>query len=754
MTPSYLQKYTLSSERLGSGGAANVYRCICKSDQQPFAIKILNDTGSKDKKIRFQNEIDVMTKCLKKGIVGVMPIVDFNRVEYWYVMPIMQPLSNKIDEWKKILDKDGAPSYNFREDITNTFVGYFLKYSEILAKIHKEGFVHRDIKPKNLYVDNGKVFIGDFGIVDVPDDKNGLTKKGDRLGAWNTIAPEVLKDATKATDKSDVYSLAKSLWMCLALNEDGFSGRYDVDDPSMSLHDTPHLKYAYLVDLDDLLSKATQENPALRPSMQEFHDELVTWTEASQSFELRNKKEWNFIYKSAFSGTAPSQMVVEDAVQIAQILNSMARYGILNYCFLPYRGGVTISAANPAAEKDCIYIQQDHGALCLVRCKRLIVRCFKDDELWNYFFLELDKQPYIHDDLVSEILVEDYPAHYVYTEDWVYGVYDYDTGERFPDGAKVVERYTHGNFLFVPKGCFYNSITEVSDGRHSYCDEETFYKYYSKMRENYNSIKDDEENISKLRQHYAQNPFHLDLEEPVLGPKNRTNLIQDESFLKDHYGEIDFSSVLDDAGDGFCRYSFEFDLKFTHSILDFSIPVQKFMLCKDGHIRKVTLDNPDIFYSNGLSRAESFYDKLMPISSSFCADHGVVPESCTFIIHVHVHKRKNPVHVFNYGELKRVIKSADDRRSNFIVVNGDGTLSVLYERRQEFYPVRSSVNGARHNLTGKYTDNSLADALIHDFLSEWLHYLKTGNAETHIYGYKDVDNRILKDQIKAYTQKV
>ena len=271
----YSIKYNIDAKPLGIGGAAKVYGCTRIADGERLAIKILSDKNDNGKVKRFKREIDAIVDIVNHGIDGVLPILDYDKDDLWYVMPLASSLRSIIDNYAK-LQPTTIPVTTYRDEILQQNVEGFIMLADTLEKIHTLGYVHRDIKPDNLYVWNGRYCIGDFGIVDLPTN-TALTKKHDRLGAWNTIAPEVLRDARNTTNKSDVYSLAKGLWICLSLNTLGFDGRYDYNAPLMSLHDMPHLENAYLLDIDELLYDATQEDPVLRPSIQDFAERLYEW---------------------------------------------------------------------------------------------------------------------------------------------------------------------------------------------------------------------------------------------------------------------------------------------------------------------------------------------------------------------------------------------------------------------------------------------------------------------------------------------
>ena len=77
-----------------------------------------------------------------------------------------------------------------------------------LAAMHAQRFVHRDIKPTNLLLtarDNGDVKLCDFGFAKLPS--GGATSEaGKWMGTPDYIAPEQRRDASKTTDRADVYS--------------------------------------------------------------------------------------------------------------------------------------------------------------------------------------------------------------------------------------------------------------------------------------------------------------------------------------------------------------------------------------------------------------------------------------------------------------------------------------------------------------------------------------------------------------------
>lgn len=191
---------------LGAGGNADVYLVTEKASGHQYALKELRNRNE-EKKSRFISEIQI-AKENAAMIPGIIPVVADDCENYWYTMPIAQPVMDFIN--KKNLDE---------------IVNGVLQLCETLEQLHDRGIHHRDIKPSNIYYYEGRFSLGDFGLVDFPDNDD-FTRSDQGLGAIFTIAPEMKRNPKVAdASKADVFSLAKTLWMFLS-GDEGFSEDY------------------------------------------------------------------------------------------------------------------------------------------------------------------------------------------------------------------------------------------------------------------------------------------------------------------------------------------------------------------------------------------------------------------------------------------------------------------------------------------------------------------------------------------------
>ena len=703
--------HLLSTSHLGAGGSAIVDTCIRDNDNQEFAIKRLQNDSNKEKIERFKNEIKTMNNC--SSIKGVMPIIDFDLDGLWYIMPKADCMYESFKKWKESIDYYG--NQLFGENHLERVVKWFIAFSESLSQIHSLGYVHRDIKPRNLYLYNGIPTIGDFGIVDIPDSK--LTKKGDKIGAWNTIAPEVMRDPKNASFPADVYSLAKTMWMVLSLNDDGFDGQYESKNPSMSLHDIPYFRYEYLLDIDELLSDSTENDPSQRPTMQEFNNRLTEWIRTNNDFHKRNLKEWTFIYSCCFDNTQPEVAVFSRNEDISRVLNYIGRYARLNYCMLPVNGGLTLLGADIAAEPGCIML--DLGTPFICKPRKLTFRSFSGDDAWNYLFLECEKIDPIFKEGPDEYLVEDVPGHYVSADDAIYGVYNYDTGEKLPDGYRIVTRMNYGNLLIVSKAGAYNQ-TLPDDGRQShFSDESHFYLYHSTLRDSFHRTGKIIDTISSF---FPQVSY--DFEDITLDDKYHT-------LINDNYGliSIDTKEIHTiEADQHYADYCFY--LTNSNPISPFDYLKIKRFLCKDGKIREYdSYENEEILYVQGKEQAIHFYNSINKTLEVFVSSFGKERSSIDSSVDVLIRLVRIPTELFTYKMVRNAVKTADDRLDTIIAIDEFGKPCVLSGesiQMAKFYPVHHPLIGARHNYVGKYCSESSISDIYRFLLIKWEDYLKTG----------------------------
>ena len=86
--------------------------------------------------------------------------------------------------------------------------------ADALEYAHKQGIVHRDVKPSNLLLDTlGTIWVTDFGLAKA-DDQQNLTHTGDILGTLRYMPPEAFEG--KSDHRGDVYSLGLTLYELLA----------------------------------------------------------------------------------------------------------------------------------------------------------------------------------------------------------------------------------------------------------------------------------------------------------------------------------------------------------------------------------------------------------------------------------------------------------------------------------------------------------------------------------------------------------
>lgn len=140
--------------------------------------------------------------------------------------------------------------------------------AEALDHAHRNGVVHRDVKPSNVIVDgDGQPHLTDFGIAKV-DGGAALTTPGDIAGTVHYMSPEQADEAPESIDhRSDVWSLGVVLYEMLALRRpfEGVSQQKIIH--AIQNHEPPDLRSTngiVPVDLSTICHKALEKRPQNR----------------------------------------------------------------------------------------------------------------------------------------------------------------------------------------------------------------------------------------------------------------------------------------------------------------------------------------------------------------------------------------------------------------------------------------------------------------------------------------------------------
>jgi hypothetical protein len=156
-----------------------------------------------------------------------------------------------------------------------------LQVADALDYAHRQGVLHRDVKPSNLLLDlRGTVWVTDFGLAKADDSEN-LTHTGDILGTLRYMPPEAFEG--KADARADVYALGLSLYELLALRPAfGEKDRHqliklvtETEPPRLG-----KLNPAVPRDLQTVVHKAIEKDPSHRyQTAGELADDLRRFTD-------------------------------------------------------------------------------------------------------------------------------------------------------------------------------------------------------------------------------------------------------------------------------------------------------------------------------------------------------------------------------------------------------------------------------------------------------------------------------------------
>jgi tRNA A-37 threonylcarbamoyl transferase component Bud32 len=189
---------------LGRGGMGTVWRAEDETLGRTVAVKELRfpsaiDEDEKRRLItRTLREAKAIARIRNNGAVTVFDVVDEDN-RPWIVMELIEgkSLAEAIREDGLLTPKRAAE------------VG--LAILDVLRSAHREGILHRDVKPSNVLIDHdGRVVLTDFGIAQVEGDPS-ITSTGMLVGAPSYISPERAR-GHKPGPAADLWSLGGLLY--------------------------------------------------------------------------------------------------------------------------------------------------------------------------------------------------------------------------------------------------------------------------------------------------------------------------------------------------------------------------------------------------------------------------------------------------------------------------------------------------------------------------------------------------------------
>jgi serine/threonine protein kinase len=198
-------RYVIESE-IGRGGMATVYLAEDLKHHRKVAIKVLHPelTASLGAE-RFLQEIEIVAGLQHPHI---LPLYDSGEADdlLYYVMPFAEG-----ESLRQRLDREGQLA-------VNEAVRIAVEVADGLDYAHRQGVVHRDIKPGNILLSDHHAVIADFGIARAVQvaQAGRLTSTGLGVGTPLYTSPEQATAQETLNGRTDIYSLGCVLYEMLA----------------------------------------------------------------------------------------------------------------------------------------------------------------------------------------------------------------------------------------------------------------------------------------------------------------------------------------------------------------------------------------------------------------------------------------------------------------------------------------------------------------------------------------------------------
>lgn len=197
--PTGVDRYTLLQE-IGEGGMARVYKAFDRQLERPVAIKFLERLEPEDRQ-RFLHEAQAQARVRHDNVLEV------------YETGVLAGKPFIAMRWV-----DGPTIAGIRAETSlEQKVRLIAQVAEGLHAAHREGLIHRDVKPSNVLVEKSpdgewKPWIADFGIA-LEWKSDGSTQKVGLAGTPAYLAPEMLSgDQAQVDRRADVYGLGMTLY--------------------------------------------------------------------------------------------------------------------------------------------------------------------------------------------------------------------------------------------------------------------------------------------------------------------------------------------------------------------------------------------------------------------------------------------------------------------------------------------------------------------------------------------------------------
>jgi beta-lactam-binding protein with PASTA domain/predicted Ser/Thr protein kinase len=287
--------------KLGTGGMANVYLAEDQELGRRVAIKMLDDRHSQDEQFveRFRREAKNVAGLSHPNIVS---IYDRGEAEGTYYIA-MEYLEGR--NLKELLVQRGPTPLPVAIDYTR----------QILAAVgfaHRNGIVHRDIKPHNVVVaPDGRLKVTDFGIA--RSGSSQMTETGSIIGTAQYLSPEQAKGAP-VTPASDIYSVGIVLYEMLT-GSVPFTGDTPLEIAMKHLSATPEPPSAQRPEvpheLDSIVLRALAKDPADRYQSAEEMDADLARAARGQGVAPETEEAATQVLRGAGAATiesAPTQV--------------------------------------------------------------------------------------------------------------------------------------------------------------------------------------------------------------------------------------------------------------------------------------------------------------------------------------------------------------------------------------------------------------------------------------------------------------